>query len=102
MIKIMGRQNKEKANSKARPEAPWGNSTFEAEAKDFSPSSEYSTTYYVKPGDCKAKPIKPSSDSKNWVIGNVSEKIDANTTYDSVFKSPDNKDREQAFRSVFH
>ena len=82
--------------SVTKPEAPWGNSTFEAEARDFSPSSEYSTTYYAKPGDCKAKPIRPKG--KNWVVGNVSEKIDANTTYDSVFKTPDNKQREQAFR----
>ena len=43
----MGKDNQE-GNYKERPVAPWGNSTFEAEARDFSPSSEYSTTYYVK------------------------------------------------------
>ena len=45
-----GTQEKE-----VKPEAPWGNSTFEAEAKEVSPTSEYSTTYYAKPGNCKAK-----------------------------------------------
>ena len=36
-----------------KPEAPWGNSTFEAEAKEVKPTSEYSTTYYAKPANCK-------------------------------------------------
>ena len=84
-------------NAKARPEAPWGNSTFEAEAKDFMPASEYSTTYHAKPGDCKAKPIRPLT--KSWVVGCVSEKIEGVTTYDSVFQyTPDSIDKEQSYR----
>ena len=47
LVEKMGKDNQE-GNYKERPVAPWGNSTFEAEARDFSPSSEYSTTYYVK------------------------------------------------------
>ena len=90
-------QNPKETNAKARPEAPWGNSTFEAEAKDFTPSSEYSTTYYVKPGDCRAEPIRPLT--KGWRAGSESEKIESNTTYGSVFQyTPDSIDKEQAFR----
>ena len=53
-----------------------------------------------KPGDCRAKPIRPESDSQKCVIGQVSENFEANTTYNSVFQKPENEDKEQAFRWV--
>ena len=47
--KMKGAKNQEpKSPSEVKPEAPWGNSTFEAESREVNPTSEYSTTYYAK------------------------------------------------------
>ena len=46
---MKGAKNQEpKSPSEVKPEAPWGNSTFEAESREVNPTSEYSTTYYAK------------------------------------------------------
>ena len=50
---MKGAKGTESGEREVKPEAPWGNSTFEAEAKEVSPTSEYSTTYYAKPANCK-------------------------------------------------
>ena len=49
-------------------------------------------------GNCKAKPIRPESDNRSWMIGNVNEKMDADTTYKGIFMPHDQQQKAVAHR----
>merc|ERR1712062_717641 len=89
--------NKARGGS-SKPNAPWDGSAFETQSETATKQSEYNKTYYAKPGNCKASPIRPDSDSRSWMIGNVNEKMDDCTTYDGIFLSHEKPQKAVAQR----
>merc|ERR1711970_683743 len=80
--------------------APWDGSTFETQAQVEKNQSEYNQTFNIEqqPGLHSAELIRPNNDNRQWMIGNVQEKMNLSTTYTGVFSPKQNQERTKPYR----
>jgi len=60
--------------------APWSGSRFETEYESQNKQSEYTGVFKSINEDCRQKPLIPVSETREWMVGKPSDKMDLATT----------------------